>query len=529
MTTAPTDLTDSRLAAIVESSDDAFIGNDLEGIVTSWSRGAEKMFGFAPGEMIGAAISRIIPPEKRHEQEQFLATLRAGREVKHLETQRRRKDEQLLEVSITGSPVVAANGSVVGVAQIARDITASKQREREFARLSRLYEALSHVNQIIVSTATRDELLSKICRALVEKGGFCMAWVGSHSPDTRVITPVAVCSDDASDLEPIRATSDEDPAGREPSGRAVRDERPYVCNDLLKDAVTVASREELRRRGYRASAAFPIREAGRVSGVLSVHAREVGYFRDKEISLLAEAAGDLSFGLDGIARDETRRQVEAELRRERDFSDAVISSLPGVFYLYDRAGRFLRWNRNFERVSGYGEAEIRGLHPLDLFSPADRAGVSARIDAVFETGESTAEAGFLGKHQLSTPYHFTGVRAEIDGHACLVGVGIDVSERVRAETALSASEARYRSLFEQAPDGILIASVTRVKSSSACTPPTSSFPTSIRRSRWRWTWCMLGTPTVESCAFVAKTAPCSLPMCWRRECRTIGCWGSFVT
>ncbi len=123
---------------------------------------------------------------------------------------------------------------------------------------------------------------------------------------------------------------------------------------------------EVKRRGWRASAAFPIRMNDTVCGTLTVYANETGFFRDKELALLVEAAGDISFGLDNLARKEESQQAEQKVRQERDFSEAVINSLPGVFYLYDQNGKFLRWNKNFERVTGYGAIEISAMHPLDF-------------------------------------------------------------------------------------------------------------------------------------------------------------------
>ena len=259
MTTALTDLTATRLAAIVETSDDAIIGKDLDGIVTSWNRGAERMFGFTASEMIGAPILRIIPPDRYDEERQVLATLGAGQHVKHLETQRRRKDERLLDVSITASPIVGSDGRVVGVSKIARDITANKQREREIARLSRLYEALSHINQAIVCTPVRDEPFRKICRALVEQGGFRTCWIGWHAPEKRLLETVAQHGDDAGSLDHSSARSDDGLADSGPGGLAFREGRAFVCNDILNDGAASPWRREAERSGFRAVAAFPIR------------------------------------------------------------------------------------------------------------------------------------------------------------------------------------------------------------------------------------------------------------------------------
>ena len=152
-----------------------------------------------------------------------------------------------------------------------------------------------------------------------------------------------------------------------------------------------------------------------------------------------------------------RKQVERILRQERDFSDAMISSLPGVFYLYDENRKFLRWNKNFEHVTGYTATEIATMSPLDFFAGADKQLVDARIGETFQKGASSAEAGFVAKDGKVFPYYFTGVRAQFDGRTCLIGVGIDITERRRAEEARQLTEARYRALFEYAPDGIVIA------------------------------------------------------------------------
>ncbi len=131
--------------------------------------------------------------------------------------------------------------------------------------------------------------------------------------------------------------------------------------------------------------------------------------------------------------DLNRRESEAGLRAERDFSDAVIDSLPGAFYLYTKEGRFLRWNNNFERVTGYEAGEIARMHPLDFFTEEEKPLLRERIAEVFEKGVSEVEAGFRSKDGKVTPYLFTGMTVDFRGESCLAGVGIDIAERRRAE------------------------------------------------------------------------------------------------
>ncbi|HEY5760523.1 MAG TPA: PAS domain S-box protein [Steroidobacter sp.] len=148
-------------------------------------------------------------------------------------------------------------------------------------------------------------------------------------------------------------------------------------------------------------------------------------------------------------------EADSILLSEKLFSDTMVESMPGILYFYDAGGRFLRWNRNFEVVSGYGHDEIAGMHPLDFFAAEDRAQVEARIQQVFDGGESSIEVPFLSKDGARTPYFFTGRRIVFEGRPCLVGVGMDISDRVRAEQRLADSERRYRELVEHANSIIL--------------------------------------------------------------------------
>src|SRR5262245_48299289 len=138
-----------------------------------------------------------------------------------------------------------------------------------------------------------------------------------------------------------------------------------------------------------------------------------------------------------MAHNRSSTTSDGDADRDRSFAAALIESLPGVVYLYDRTGRFLRWNRHFERVTGYSHAATSRMHPLDFFEPRNHELLSSRIADVFRFGAASVEANFLTKDLRTIPYLFTGHRCQFDGEECLVGMGIDISERVRAERRLS--------------------------------------------------------------------------------------------
>ncbi len=446
-----------RLAAIVASSSDAIVAKDLNGVVTDWNPAAEKIFGYTAAEIIGMSITRIIPRERQAEEEFILGRIRRGEMVASFETLRQTKDGRQIHVSITVSPIKDEAGHIIGASKIARDITGQKRHEQELARLNRLYAALSRVNHAIIRLQTRDELFQEIARILVDHAGFSMAWVGWHNPDTRRMLPVAICGDRQHYLDGLEIYTDERPQGLGPTGRAFRSGQAFVCNNSAQNLIMAPWREKLLRCGFNASAAFPIRLKNEVCGVLTVYAEEPEFFQQREIALIEEVAEDLSFALGNLADREERRRAEIIAESERRFSATMIESMPGIIYFYDEQGRFLRWNRNFEIVSGYTGAEIARMHPLDFFAPADRELLHARIGEVFARGDSFVEAPFRTKDGHTVPYFFTGRRIEFNGQPCLVGMGVDITARKQAEQELRRAQASLDVVLENLREGLIIA------------------------------------------------------------------------
>ncbi len=157
------------------------------------------------------------------------------------------------------------------------------------------------------------------------------------------------------------------------------------------------------------------------------------------------ASGDMSHRVKVETADEigelasTFNTMMDELREttvSRDFTDALIDSLPGVFYFFNAQGRYLKWNKNLTIISGYSDEEIQSMNPLQFFAGEDKHIIEKRIQEAFENGYSTAEAELTTKDNRKIPYFFTGLRYIVGDEPYLIGVGIDITERKTAEDKL---------------------------------------------------------------------------------------------
>jgi len=195
-----------------------------------------------------------------------------------------------------------------------RDITEAHTHKAHLERMTQLYAALSQVNQAIVWSASREDLLDRICEVMVEFGKFSMAWIGWDNPVTHEVKVVSSCGDATGYLEGIQVRSDDSPLGRGGTGTAIRTGRPVVLQDFLGSEDSRPWHDLAARSRIAASASFPIRTGGQVAGALMVYSHEKELFGPHEIALLEEAAGDVSFALDHLDLDARRRAAEESLR-----------------------------------------------------------------------------------------------------------------------------------------------------------------------------------------------------------------------
>ena len=175
-----------------------------------------------------------------------------------------------------------------------------------------------------------------------------------------------------------------------------------------------------------------------------------------ELSITPITQGEYQFFC-AFIRDITERKEAAEkIVKEKTLSDTVINSLPGVFYLFDVNRKLLRWNRNFEAVLGYSPDELVQLDSIGFFAEEDRELARQKVENIFRKGSAELEASFLTKTGIKVPYFFTGLAINYEGVPCMLGTGIDITERKIAEAALKSSEEKLRQILSSTAEDFYV-------------------------------------------------------------------------
>jgi PAS domain S-box-containing protein len=146
-----------------------------------------------------------------------------------------------------------------------------------------------------------------------------------------------------------------------------------------------------------------------------------------------------------------RKEASMQVLKEKELSESIINSLPGIFYLFDDTGKYLRWNKNHETVPGYSNEEMQEMFPLDFFDESEKEIIKKRIEKVFSDGYADVEANFMAKDGQKTPYYFNGIRIEYEGRPCLMGVAFDISESKKAAEQLRKEKELSESIINTLP------------------------------------------------------------------------------
>ena len=426
----------ARLAAMVEGSADAIIGKTLDGVILSWNEGAHKLYGWTAAEAVGERMEMLLPPGEPDELPEILSKIRRGEHLAPYETNRRSKDGRVMRVSLTVSPVKDPSGAVVGASSAARDVTQRWEAERAVAKLTRALRALSLCNETLVRAKKESEFLERVCRLIVEQGGYRLAWVGFRIDDAvKSVHPAAQAGYEKGYLEGLTLTWANDERGRGPTGNAIRNGTVDICRDVRADPRFAPWREDALKRGYRSSVALPLQFDGRPFGALMIYAAEPGAFDGEEMALLKELSEDLAFGISTLRSSAARELAEEALSRtEARYRLLFEAAKDGILVVDAATGEIQDANLALLVLVGYSKAECIGRRLWDFAPFKAAAADNPALRELASRGDTRDENLILrAKDGREISVEFAANSYAVDGGRVVQCSVRDMTERSRLQ------------------------------------------------------------------------------------------------
>lgn len=294
-------LSNERYELVSRATNDAVWDWDLVSGALHWGGGFQTLFGYAP-EMLERGIEswtrRLHPDDLARVEGGIYRVINGGGVAWSDEYRFRRADGSYADIFDRGSVIRDAAGKAVRMVGAMMDITERKAQQAKIVRLSRAHAVLSGINNLIVRAHSRVELLQEACRIAVEQGLFPAAWIGLREGDQ--IRPAAVYGEPGGSVTDIAIRF----GSGDPAARALRDGQPAMSNDVLNDAELAPWHPSFRALGYNSYVVYPLFVGGEVIGCLFLYGRESRLFDEAELKLLSQLAGDISYAMEYITKEE---------------------------------------------------------------------------------------------------------------------------------------------------------------------------------------------------------------------------------
>ena len=387
-----------KYRSLFEQASDGVLITDLTGKIVEVNSSICNMGNYTVDEMIGKHVNDFMPLEDVTGLPLRIEDLLQGKTLLY-ERRMQRKDGTILDVEINSKMTI--DKTLIG---FIRDITERKRAALELKNLNERYE--------LISTATSDAI-----------------W------DHSFVTNETVGNENLYNLYGFTRGTDK------------------INYELFNSKIHPDDKKQLyvnSDKVFKEKSEFIVEEYR-----FKTPDGSYKYFYDRA-SISYNKNGEPERML-GIMQDVTARiKTEQKLLKEKELSDSIINNFPEVFFLINREKKFLRWNNNLEMISGYNKKEIAELDPYSLFPEAERNAVLEKVESVFTQGRDSVECNFLTKDLRIIPSYITGILIEYQGEACLMGFGIDFSEKIESEKKLKESEQKFRCLVEHAADSVII-------------------------------------------------------------------------
>jgi PAS domain S-box-containing protein len=423
--------TRARLAAIVNSSDDAILSIDLDGRIQSWNRGAEELFGYAAQEAIGNPVTMVIPENLQAEEPSILQRIFSGERIHHYETVRRHKNGKLLDVSLTISPMFDSQARIIGASKIVRNITQQKLTHHREQQLFRLATAVNRALEL-------PDLYNHALDAIAE----------SLNADRASI--LLFDSDGIMRFKAWRRLSDayrRAVEGHSPWKPDARNPQPIVINDVEHADLSSELKAVIEKEGIRALAFIPLTYGDRLIGKFMAYFPHPRFLDKEELQLAQAIADTLALGIERRRTEEIVKQSENQLRQ------ALEAGRMGSWE-WDLTTNKVSWSPGLEAIHGLAPGTFDGsfeAYQQDIH-PEDRERVLNSIANTLENGTEHhieyrilipdgSERWVEGKGTLYRTADGTPTK--------MVGVCSDITQRKQTEEKLRASERLMSAVFNQ--------------------------------------------------------------------------------
>jgi PAS domain S-box-containing protein len=299
----------SLIAAIVDSSDDAIVSKTLDGTISSWNKSAERLFGYSAAEAIGQNMIMLVPPERLNEEMGILERIGRGERIDHFETLRLHKNGNLVEVSISVSPLKDAAGRVVGASNVSRDISARKRADRSLAETARQQKALFHLADELHRAVSMDEIFDTTFNAIFDALGCDRASI--------------LLADDAGRMRFAGWRGLSDAYRKAVDGHSAWEPgelnpQPMCISDADASDLSESLRTTIKSEGLKALAFTPLVSDGKLIGNFMTYYNSAHNFTDKEIDLSLTIARTLAVAIARRRSEEALRASQSKLREEAE-------------------------------------------------------------------------------------------------------------------------------------------------------------------------------------------------------------------
>ena len=357
-----------QLASVVQSSDDAIVSKDLNGVIVSWNPGAERLFGYAAAEVVGKPITVIIPADLQDEEPKILARLRRGESIEHYETVRRCKDGRLVDISLTVSPMRDEQGTILGASKIARDITARKRAEAILARRAEEQTALYRFTDRLFRAKSLADIYDAALDAIT---------AALHCRRASILRSDA---DGVMRFAAWRGLSERYRGvveGHSPWPAGETNPEPVCIADAGAADIGPLINAAVKREGIGALVFIPVMAEGRLVGKFMSYYDAPREFSGEDTALALTLARQLGFAIERMQVEQARAAMEAELRVASEKLEAEVEKRTlerdriwnvseDLFGVSNFEGYFLSINPAWTRLLGWSEDEIKSMHVSEL-------------------------------------------------------------------------------------------------------------------------------------------------------------------